>query len=151
MLTDVLTQAGQHQDALDMLEPAISRHKRRSPQLAQLLVRKARLSAAVGDRENHLTMLKKAFDTDRKNGEIAAEFAKVATDQQEWDLALRALRAISLMDEPGPVSRVAAILWEAKIEHARGNRAKAELWAKKALREDPQFTEAQEFLDQIAD
>ena len=36
------------------------------------------------------------------------------------------------------------------IEHARGNKAKAELWAKKALREDPEFAEAQEFLSQIS-
>ena len=44
-----------------------------------------------------------------------------------------------------------ALLWEAKIEHARGNRAKAELWAKKALREDPSFVEAEQFLDQLSD
>jgi hypothetical protein len=44
-----------------------------------------------------------------------------------------------------------ALLWEAKIEHARGNRAKAELWAKKALREDPEYSEAQDFLAQIAE
>ena len=42
-----------------------------------------------------------------------------------------------------------ALLWEAKIEHARGNRAKAELWAKKALREDPAFADAQQFLDEL--
>jgi hypothetical protein len=68
----------------------------------------------------------------------------------DYDLALKPLRAITLMENPGPISRVMALLWEAKIEHARGNHAKAELWAKKALREDPNFREAQEFLDQIA-
>ena len=54
-------------------------------------------------------------------------------------------------DSPGPITRVMALLWEAKIEHARGNRAKAELWAKKALREDPSFLEAEQFLSQLAD
>jgi hypothetical protein len=44
-----------------------------------------------------------------------------------------------------------ALLWEAKIEHARGNKAKAELWAKKALREDPSFAEAEEFLTQLSE
>jgi hypothetical protein len=44
-----------------------------------------------------------------------------------------------------------ALLWEAKIEHARGNKAKAELWAKKALREDPSFSEAEEFLTQLSE
>ena len=50
---------------------------------------------------------------------------------------------------PSPVTRPMALLWEAKIEHARGNRAKAELWAKKALREDPAFADAQQFLDEL--
>ena len=53
------------------------------------------------------------------------------------------------MDNPSPVTRPMALLWEAKIEHARGNRAKAELWAKKALREDPAFADAQQFLDEL--
>jgi hypothetical protein len=42
-----------------------------------------------------------------------------------------------------------AHLWEAKIEHARGNRAKAELLAKKALHENPAFDDAQQFLDEL--
>jgi hypothetical protein len=64
-------------------------------------------------------------------------------------LALKPLRAITLMENPQPVTRPMALLWEAKIEHARGNRAKAELWAKKALREDPNFAEAQTFIDEM--
>jgi tetratricopeptide (TPR) repeat protein len=109
----------------------------------------ARIMAAAGDRDGHLTWLKKAFDVDRKNGEIASELAQLSTELGDYDLALKALRAITLMDNPGPITRVMALLWEAKIEYARGNNAKAELWAKKALREDPNYAEAQEFLDQI--
>ena len=67
----------------------------------------------------------------------------------DYELALKPLRAITLMDNPSPVTRPMALLWEAKIEHARGNRAKAELWAKKALREDPAFADAQQFLDEL--
>ena len=67
------------------------------------------------------------------------------------DTKSRLTRAITLNDSPGPVTRVMALLWEAKIEHARGNKAKAELWAKKALREDPTFAEAEEFLTQLAE
>jgi Tfp pilus assembly protein PilF len=111
----------------------------------------ARVHAATGDRDGQLQWLKKAFDVDRKDGYIAAELAQLATELGDYDLALKPLRAITLMDSPGPVTRVMALLWEAKIEHARGNRAKAELWAKKALREDPSFEEAEEFLNSIAD
>ena len=74
---------------------------------------------------------------------------QLATEMGDYELALKPLRAITLMDNPAPVTRPMALLWEAKIENARGNRAKAELWAKKALREDPNFAEAQTFLDEL--
>ena len=150
LYADVLLASGQTDQVVEMLEAAIAAHKRRSPELGMLQQRMARVAAVLGDRDNELAWLKKAFDVDRKNGEIAAELAKVATEMGDYDLALKPLRAITLMENPGPVSRTMALLWEAKIEHARGNKAKAELWAKKALREDPDFADAQEFLDQIS-
>ncbi|HUH03733.1 MAG TPA: tetratricopeptide repeat protein [Kofleriaceae bacterium] len=149
LYADVLTAAGRLDDAIAVLDPAIANHKRRSPELAALQQRMARISAAQGDQEGHLGWLKKAFDVDRKNGEIAAELAQLATQLGDYDLALKPLRAITLMDDPGPITRQMALLWEAKIEHARGNHAKAELWAKKALREDPDYAEAQQFLQEI--
>lgn len=151
LYVDVLINGGQVAAAAAMLEDAIGQHKKRSPELATLQQRMAHVAAMNGDAEGQLEWLKKAFDVDRKNGEIAAELAQLATEAGDYDLALKPLRAITLMDDPGPISRVMALLWEAKIEHARGNKAKAELWAKKALREDPNFAEAQEFLDQIGE
>ena len=108
-----------------------------------------RVSALMGDKDGHLNWLKKAFDVDRKTAEVAAELAQLATEIGDYELALKPLRAITLMDNPTPVTRPMALLWEARIENARGNRAKAELWAKKALREDPQFQDAQQFLDEL--
>lgn len=150
LYVDALMVGGRTDEAINVLEPAIANHKRRSPQLAALQQRMARVASVLGDHEGQIGWLKKAFDVDRKNGEIAAELAQMATEMGDYDLALKPLRAITLMDNPGPISRVMALLWEAKIEHARGNRAKAELWAKKALREDPNYADAQQFLDQIA-
>jgi tetratricopeptide (TPR) repeat protein len=151
LLTDVLVASGQLDEAVAMLEPAIASHKRRSPDLATLQHRMAKVFGARGEQDEQLAWLKKAFDVDRKDGEIASELAHLATEMGDYDLALKPLRAITLMDDPEPVSRVMALLWEAKIEHARGNRAKAELWAKKALREDPEYSEAEDFLAQIAE
>jgi len=149
LCVDVLIESGQVQQAAQTLESSISNHKKRSPELAVLQQRMARVSAMMGDRDGQLGWLKKAFDVDRKNGEVAAELAHLATDLGDYELALKPLRAITLMDNPAPVTRPMALLWEAKIEHARGNRAKAELWAKKALREDPGFEEAQQFLAEL--
>ena len=147
---DALMNAGHIDQASQALETAISAHKKRSPELAILQQRMGRVAALQGDKDGHLNWLKKAFDVDRKNGEVAAELAQLATEIGDYELALKPLRAITLMENPLPVTRPMALLWEAKIEHARGNRAKAELWAKKALREDPQFSEAQQFLDEIS-
>jgi tetratricopeptide (TPR) repeat protein len=146
---DVLIQSGQLEDAGRTLEAAIGAQKKRTPELAVLQQRMGKVAAALGDRDGQLGWLKKAFDVDRKNSEVAAELAQLATEIGDYELALKPLRAITLMDNPSPITRPMALLWEAKIEHARGNRAKAELWAKKALREDPAFSDAQLFLDEL--
>ncbi|MEZ4363329.1 MAG: tetratricopeptide repeat protein [Kofleriaceae bacterium] len=146
---DVLIASGQAEVAGRTLDAAIAAQKKRSPELAILQQRMGRVCLAQSDREGQIAWLKKAFDVDRKNPEVAAELAQLATEAGDYELALKPLRAISLMDNPLPVTRPMALLWEAKIEHARGNHAKAELWAKKALREDPAFGEAQQFLDEL--
>ena len=146
---DVLITSNQLEDASRTLDAAISAQKRRTPELAVLQQRMGRVAAMMNDKEGQLNWLKKAFDVDRKNAEVAAELAQLATEIGDYELALKPLRAITLMDNPTPVTRPMALLWEAKIEHARGNRAKAELWAKKALREDPAFADAQTFLDEL--
>ena len=146
---DVLIASGQLEDAGRTLEAAIAAQKKRTPELAILQQRMGRVCLSLGDKDGQLNWLKKAFDVDRKNAEIAAELAQLATEMGDYELALKPLRAITLMDNPAPVTRPMALLWEAKIEHARGNRAKAELWAKKALREDPSFSDAQQFLDEL--
>jgi len=146
---DVLIASQQLEDAGRTLEAAIQAQKKRTPELAVLQQRMGRVSSMLGDKDGQLNWLKKAFDVDRKNAEVAAELAQLATEIGDYELALKPLRAITLMDNPSPVTRPMALLWEAKIEHARGNRAKAELWAKKALREDPAFADAQQFLDEL--
>ncbi len=146
---DVLIASGLLEDAGRTLEVAIQAQKKRTPELAVLQQRMGRVASMLGDKEGQLGWLKKAFDVDRKNAEVAAELAQLATEIGDYELALKPLRAITLMDNPLPVTRPMALLWEAKIEHARGNRAKAELWAKKALREDPAFSDAQLFLDEL--
>ena len=146
---DVLLQSGELEDAGRTLEAAIAAQKRRTPELAVLQQRMGRVAAALGDRDGQLHWLKKAFDVDRKNAEVAGELARLATEIGDYELALKPLRAITLMDDPAPVTRPMALLWEARIESARGNRAKAEMRARNALREDPAFSDAQQFLDKL--
>jgi hypothetical protein len=44
-----------------------------------------------------------------------------------------------------------AFLLQAQIAHQRGEARRALLWARKARSEDPELTEAEEFLRQIGD
>ena len=150
MLADLLIVSGKLDEAIDMLTPAIAAQKRRTPDLATLQYRMAKVSEAQQDPEARLEWLKKAFSVDRRNGYIAADLAKLATEMEDYDLALRPLRAISMMNNPEPLSKSQALLWEAKIEHVKGNTNKALLWTKKALREEPDFAEAQEFLEELS-
>ena len=69
----------------------------------------------------------------------------------DHDTALNALRVVTLNKTDGPMSRAMAFLLQAQIAHQRGEARRALLWARKARSEDPELTEAEEFLRQIGD
>src|SRR5262249_41298594 len=140
-----------HADAaLRTLEPLVAEaRKLRSPELRPLLRHMGQLAAAVGDIDGQLRWLSDAFEIDRKNGAAAAELAHFATEHERFDPALKILRHITLMDDPRPLGRGQAFLAQARIALHLGNAPQAELWAKKALREDPNLGEAQDFLSQV--
>jgi tetratricopeptide (TPR) repeat protein len=147
---DTLLGAGKVDEADEVLQPAIEAHKKPSPDLGALLLRLSKVAAARGDAEEQMKHLKKAFSVARKSGEIAVEVARAAEAAEDHDLALKALRTISLGKKDGPISRAEAFLWEAKIEATRGNRAKALLQLKKALKEDPENEEALQLKEELS-
>jgi tetratricopeptide (TPR) repeat protein len=152
LLTDSYIAAGRYADAGQMLEQAIAGHtRRRSPELAELQQRMARLAAAAGDPSLQLQWLNAAMDSDKANGIIAAELAELAMQLGDHDTALNALRVVTLNKSDGPMSRAMAFLLQARIAHERGEERRALLWARKAKSEDPGLTEADEFLRQIGD
>jgi tetratricopeptide (TPR) repeat protein len=150
LLVDVLIAANELDKASEILQPAIEAHKRPSPELGALLLRLARVAGASGNSADQMKWLKKAFSVARKSGEVAVEVARVAEEIEDYDLALKALRTISLGKKEAPISRAEAFLWEAKIEVTRGNRAKALLQLKKALKEDPEMSEAQQLKEELS-
>lgn len=146
MLADSYTLAGLVDEAAQMLDAAISRHGgKRSRELAALQHRMARV-AALGDRENELSWLYAAFDSYPQSGEIASELADLAIELGHFEVALKALRAITTMKNPGPMSRPMAYLKQARIAHEQGDERKAVFFAKKAQAEDAEFVDAREFL-----
>jgi tetratricopeptide (TPR) repeat protein len=152
LLVDAYVAGGRLAEANDVLTQLTAAQKsRRSPKLAAVQHRHARVARALGDRAAELDWLKQAFDIDKKNNDLAAELADLAEQNEDWDLALKALQAVTLFKSPGQLSPAAAFLRQARIAHRRAEAPKAVQWAKRALQEDPHFAEATEFLRQLGE
>jgi tetratricopeptide (TPR) repeat protein len=151
-LADVHLALGHTDEADAILDAAIADSKsRRSPELAMLYHRKAQVCAAAGDPHNQLAVLQQAFAVDKNNGQVAADLADLAEALEQWDLAVRVLRTITLIDADCPISRVQAFLRQAQIALRRGDRQRAVLWARKARHEGPDDTDVVAFLASLGE
>lgn len=151
-LADAYLAAAQLDDADELLDRAIAESKvKRGAPLAMMLQRKGRAAGARGDRDAQLELLQQAFAAHKNDGEIAAELADLAESMESWDLAVRVLRTITLLDTPCPISRVQAFLRQAQICLRRDDRQRALLWARKAKHEDPEDPEVMEFLSSLGE
>jgi tetratricopeptide (TPR) repeat protein len=150
LMIDISIQRGQVKEATKMLDTAIAAQKRkRSPELAALYQRLARLAAAQENYEEQLKWLNQAVEIDRKSGEIASELAEAAMAIANYDVAMKALRAITMMEDPKPITRALAFLKQAQIAHMRGDPRRAQHWARKAKSLDEGLAEADAFLAEI--
>ena len=150
LMIDLAIQLGRVAEAEQALEAAIAVQKRkRSPELAALYQRMARLSAAQGDAEAQLKWLNQAVEIDRKSGDIASELADAALAIGNYDVAMKALRALTMMEDPRPITRAMAFLKQAQIAHMRGDPRRAQHWARKAKSLDEGLAEADSFLAEI--
>jgi tetratricopeptide (TPR) repeat protein len=121
----------------------------RSPELATLQLRKARLAEARGDRETQLAMLEKAFANDKQNGFIAAALADLAEEMENWDLATKVLRQIALLETECPISRAMSFVRQGRISLILGDAKRAVFWARRAQKEDPELAEANALLAEV--
>lgn len=150
LLIDSYTKLGRLQDASQMLEEAIAGHKKkRSPELARLQHRMARLAEVMHDDEARIGWLNAAFETDRTSDAIAAELAELAFVRSDYDTAMKALRVLSMMEDPVAMTKAMAFLRQAQIAHATGDTRRAGHWARKAKSLDADLHQAQAFLDEI--
>jgi predicted Zn-dependent protease len=150
-LADAHTAVGDLDRADELLDLAMAGLRgRRTPELALLQHRKARLAGARGDHEAQLELLQQAYLTDKNNGQIAAELADLAEAVEAYDLAVKVLRTITLLED-SPISRTEAFLRQAKIAHRRGDRQRAVLWARKARHEDADDANVAQFLTELGE
>jgi tetratricopeptide (TPR) repeat protein len=147
LLADAYIRSGKLQEAADFLDAAIQAQKgRRTREASMMQHRMAQIARAVGDQGNELAWLNAAFESDAQNGDAAAALADVATELGQLDVAVKALKAITLMKTPKPLSRAMAYLRQAMIAQHQGDLRKASMLAKKAQSEDPSLADAQTFL-----
>lgn len=150
LLADAYTVSERLEDASRVLEESIATHKgKRSKELAVLQQRMGRLAYAAGDHNIEMAWLNAALETDMQNGQIAAELADVSMELGNHEVALKALRAVTLMKNPAPMSRAQAFLKQGVIAQSQGDAKKAVFLARKALSEDPALEDAQRFLAQV--
>jgi tetratricopeptide (TPR) repeat protein len=138
------------QEAQDMLETSMEAFRqRRSPELAMLRQRMAKLADAAGDQEARLEWLNAAMDADMNNGVALADLAILAQELGAFDIALKALRGITLLKTDCPMSRAEAFYRQAVIVAQKGERKRAVLWAKKAKAEDASLPGVDELLESL--
>lgn len=152
LLADAYIGGAYYAEAGKLLETSIENHpRRRSPELAELQQRMSRLARVVGDRNLEMQWLNAALESDKNNVEVASELAWLSYELGEHDVALGALRAVTLARSDGPMSKAMAFLLQAKVAHLRGESRRALLWARKAKQEDAELSEVDEFLAELGD
>jgi tetratricopeptide (TPR) repeat protein len=151
-IADVHISARRFQEAQDLLEHTMNaQRQRRSPELALLRYRMARLSDSAGDQEARLEWLNAALDADMSNGEVASETAVVAQNMGHFELALKALRAITMLRGECQMSRAEAFYRQAQIVAHKGEPRRAVLWAKKAKAEDANLPGIDQLLAELGE
>jgi tetratricopeptide (TPR) repeat protein len=149
-LVDALLFTGRGMEASNLLDEAIAAQKgRRTRELAALHHRRARIARMTDDRDLEIIWLSSALDIDTQNGQAASELAEVAMDAGQLEVAAKALRAITLLKTPAPLSKAVAYQYLGEIAHQQGDSKRAVLMLRRAVDEDPSLTVARALLDEL--
>jgi len=149
-LADAYTLSGRAPDALALLEEILVPGKgRRAKELAPLYFRLARVARYLGDAAGEVRSLVQALECDGQNGPVCSDVALRALQIDQLDLANRALRSITLLRTPGPMSKPLAYQYMGEIARRQGDAKRALMLLKRALAEDPTLEGARALVDAI--
>lgn len=150
LLVDAYIGTGDLDLATEVLNGLLGEAKSlRAEELAVMYQRQARLAAAKGDNEGRLQALRKALDTDRKSASIANEVADLAEAAGDDELAMRALRVVTASPVKDAKASALAYYRLGKLAHKAHDKARAIIFVKRALQEDPDLAEAHQLLDEL--
>jgi tetratricopeptide (TPR) repeat protein len=149
-LADAYTLSGRTQDALTLLDQVLAPLKgRRSREVAPLYWRLARVARAMGDTATEGRWLVAALEADSQNGDVCSDVALRAIELDQLELASRALRAVTLLKTPGPMSKALAYQYMGEIARRQGDPKRALMHLKRAITEDPSLEGAKALIDAI--
>jgi tetratricopeptide (TPR) repeat protein len=150
LLADAYTLAGRAQEATSLVEQVIAPHKgKRSREIAPLYIRLARAARYTGDAAAEVRTLSLALDCDGQNGEVCSDVAIRGVELDQLELANRALRAVTLLKVPGPMSKALAYQYMGEIARKQGDPKRALMLLKRAITEDPSLDGARALIDAI--
>ncbi|HEY4015464.1 MAG TPA: tetratricopeptide repeat protein [Polyangiaceae bacterium] len=138
LLADAYALSGRHADAAAVLDQVLAPHKgRRVREMAPLYFRLAKAARHAENGAEEIRALFQALDCDGQNGAVCAEVGLRAMELDQIELASRALRAITLLKAPGPMSKALAYKYMGEIARKQGDGKRALMLLHRALTEDP--------------
>ncbi|HTB74892.1 MAG TPA: tetratricopeptide repeat protein [Polyangiaceae bacterium] len=138
LLADALLALGRTADAFAVLDQFVGPSKgRRTREFAGLHWRLSRVARATGDAAGELRAIVAALECDAQSGQVCSDVAVRAMEIGQLDLASRALRAVTLLKTPGPMSKALAYQYMGEIARVQGDPKRALTLVKRALVEDP--------------
>jgi tetratricopeptide (TPR) repeat protein len=150
LLADAMLTSGRTAEALAMLDQFVGPSKgRRTREFAGLHWRLSRVARATGDAAGEARALVAALECDAQSGQVCSDVAIRAMELGQLDLASRALRAVTLMRTPGPMSKALAYQYMGEIARVQGDPKRALTLVKRALVEDPNLEGAKALVQAI--
>jgi tetratricopeptide (TPR) repeat protein len=149
-LAEGLAAVGKSQEGVELLTALLAQHKgRRSRELALVHQSFAHVARVAGDANAEISSLTAALDMDPQNGAVASELALVAREAGQLELAQRALRAVTMLKSPAPLSRSLAYQYLGEIAQKQGDVKRAVMLLKRAVDDDPNLASARALLSQL--
>lgn len=150
LLSAALLAGGRLVEAREVLEESLAAFKgRRTREVSILNAALARIAERTGDRRGMLEHLVLALEADAQSSDVASWLAELALELEEWEIAQRALRAVTVAKGSPPMPRARAFFHLGEIAERQGDVRRAVQYLRRALEEDPELEPARALLSEI--
>ncbi len=150
LLADAYLTSTRVSDAAALLEAVLAPQRgRRSRELGPIYWQLARVCREQGDEAGEVRALALAMECDTQSGDVCADVGLRAMELGQVDLATRALRAVTLLRVPGPMSKALAYQYLGELARKQGDAKRALTLLRRAMTEDPALEGTKEMMSAI--